>query len=59
MGDGRIFLETFGASLFNNDLSNEPNLGQIHLGRQYLWGVKFYFFQFFFFRTILPVQVSL
>jgi hypothetical protein len=30
MGGGRIFLKTFSASLFNEDLWNEPNFGQIH-----------------------------
>jgi hypothetical protein len=30
MGGGWIFLKTFGASLFNEDLSNEPNSGRIH-----------------------------
>jgi len=33
-GGGRIFLKTFRASLFNDDLSNEPNFGQIHLAGQ-------------------------
>jgi hypothetical protein len=33
MGGGRIILKT---SLFNEDLSNEPNFGQIHLAGQYL-----------------------
>ncbi len=33
---GRIFLKTFRASLFNEDLSNEPNYGRIHLAGQYL-----------------------
>ncbi len=36
MGGGRTFLKTFHASLFNEDLSNEPNFGWIHLARQYL-----------------------
>jgi hypothetical protein len=36
MGDGRIFLKTFPASLFNEDLLNEPNFGRIHLAGQYL-----------------------
>ncbi len=36
MGGGRIFLKTFRASLFNDDLSNEPNFGRIHLAGQYL-----------------------
>jgi hypothetical protein len=31
MGGERIFLKTFRASLFNEELSNEPNFGQIHL----------------------------
>jgi hypothetical protein len=35
-GGGRIFLKTFRASLFNEDLSNEPNFGRIHLAGQYL-----------------------
>jgi hypothetical protein len=36
--DGRIYLKIFYPSLFNDDLSNEPNFGRIHLaGRgQYL-----------------------
>jgi hypothetical protein len=36
MGDGRIFLKSFRASLFNDDLTNEPNFGRIHLAGQYL-----------------------
>ncbi len=36
MGGGRIFLKTYRASLFNEDLSNEPNFGWIHLAGQYL-----------------------
>jgi hypothetical protein len=36
MTDGRIFLKIFRASLFNDDLSNEPNFGRIHLAGQYL-----------------------
>jgi hypothetical protein len=36
MGDGRIFLKNLRASLFNDDLSNEPNVGRIHLAGQYL-----------------------
>ncbi len=36
MGDGRNFLKSRRASLFNDDLSNEPNLGRIHLAGQYL-----------------------
>jgi hypothetical protein len=36
MGGGRVFLKTFRASLFNEDLSNEPNLDRIHLAGQYL-----------------------
>ncbi len=31
-----IFLKTFRASHFNEDLSNEPNFGRIHLAGQYL-----------------------
>jgi hypothetical protein len=31
MGGGRVFLKTFRASLFNEDLLNEPNIGWIHL----------------------------
>jgi hypothetical protein len=38
MGFGRIFLKTFRASLFNEDLSNEPNFGRIHLAGHYLQG---------------------
>ncbi len=44
MGDGRIFLKIFRASLLNDDLSNEPNLGRIHLAGQYherMGGVTF------------------
>ncbi len=36
MGDGRILLKIFRASLFNDDLSNEPNFGRIYLAGQYL-----------------------
>jgi hypothetical protein len=36
MRGGQIFLKTFGASLFNEELSNEPNFGRIHLAGQYL-----------------------
>jgi hypothetical protein len=38
MGGGRIFLKTFLASLFNEDLSKKPkpNFGRIHLAGQYL-----------------------
>jgi hypothetical protein len=36
MGGGRIFLKTYRASLFNEDLWNEPNFGRIHLAGQYL-----------------------
>ncbi len=36
MGDGRIFLKNRLASLFNDDLSNEPNFGRIHLAGQCL-----------------------
>ncbi len=35
-GGGRILLKIFGASLFNEDLSNEPNFGRIHLAGQFL-----------------------
>ncbi len=37
MCGGLIFLKTFRASLFNDDLSNEPNFGRIYLAGQYLW----------------------
>jgi hypothetical protein len=39
MGDGRIFSKNLRAPLFNDDLSNEPNFGRIHLAGQYqyLW----------------------
>jgi hypothetical protein len=30
------FLKTFRASLFNEDISNEPNFGRIHHAGQYL-----------------------
>ncbi len=33
----RIFLKSFRTSLFNEDLSNEPNFGRIHLAGQYLY----------------------
>ncbi len=36
MGDVRIFSKNLRASLFNDDLSNEPNFGRIHLAGQYL-----------------------
>ncbi len=36
MEGGRIFLQTFRASLLNDDLSNEPNYGRIYLVGQYL-----------------------
>ena len=36
MGGGRIFLKSFRASLFNEDLSNEPNFSRIHFTGQYL-----------------------
>ncbi len=36
MGGGQIFLKNRRASLFNDDLSNEPNFGRIHLAGQYL-----------------------
>ncbi len=36
MGGRQIFLKTFRASLFIEDLSNEPNFGRIHLAGQYL-----------------------
>jgi hypothetical protein len=31
MGDGQIFSKNLLASIFSDDLSNEPNFGQIHL----------------------------
>ncbi len=34
MGGGQIFLKTFYAPLFNEDLSNGPNFGRIHLAGQ-------------------------
>ncbi len=36
LGAGGFFLKTYRASLFNEDLSNEPNFGRIHLAGQYL-----------------------
>ncbi len=36
MGGGQIFLKNFRASLFNDDLSKEPNFGRIHLAGQYI-----------------------
>jgi hypothetical protein len=44
MGEGWIFLNTFRASLFNDDLSNEPNFGRIHLAGQYHEIFCFWFF---------------
>ena len=35
-GGGWIFLKTFRASLFNEDLSNEPNFSRIHPTGQHL-----------------------
>jgi hypothetical protein len=35
MGDGRIFFKNLRASLFNDDLSNEPNFGRVHLTGQF------------------------
>ncbi len=37
MGGMQVFLKTFRASLFNEDLSNEPNFGWIHLAGQSLY----------------------
>ncbi len=36
MGDGPFFSKNLQASLFNDNLSNEPNFGRIHLAGQYL-----------------------
>jgi hypothetical protein len=36
MMGGRIFLKTFRTSSFNDELSNDPNFGRIHLAGQYL-----------------------
>ncbi len=36
MGGVLIFLKTLRAFLLNDDLSNEPNVGRIHLAGQYL-----------------------
>ncbi len=36
MGDGRIFSKNLRASLFNDDLPNEPNFGLIHFVGQHL-----------------------
>ncbi len=33
------FSENLHASLFNDDISNEPNFGRIHLAGQYLKGL--------------------
>ncbi len=35
MGDGRILSKNLRALLFNDDLSNEPYFGRIHLTGQY------------------------
>ncbi len=37
MGDWQIFSKNLRASLFNDDLSKEPNFGRIHLAVQYLY----------------------
>jgi hypothetical protein len=39
MRDGPIFIKTFRASLFNDDLSNDPIFGWIHLAEQYLYAI--------------------
>ncbi len=39
-GGGRIFLKTFLNALFNEDISNEPLFGQIHLAGQYTFNVN-------------------
>ncbi len=36
VGGGRIFPKNLRASLINDDLSEEPNFGRIHLAGQYL-----------------------
>jgi hypothetical protein len=36
MGGGQIFLKTFRASLFTEDLSDEPNFSRIHIAGQYI-----------------------
>ncbi len=36
MGDEHIVSKKLRASLFNDDLSNEPNFSRIHLPGQYL-----------------------
>ncbi len=36
MGGGQIFLKNQRASLYDDDLSNEPNFGRIQLAGQYL-----------------------
>ncbi len=36
ISDGRILSKNLGASLFNDDLLNEPTFGRIHLAGQYL-----------------------
>ncbi len=40
--DGQIFPKNLRASLFNDDLSNEPNFGQIHLAGQHLSSTKMF-----------------
>jgi hypothetical protein len=37
MEDGQIFSKNLRDSLFNDDLSNEPNFGRIHLAGQCLY----------------------
>jgi hypothetical protein len=36
MEGGQIFPKNLRAFFFNDDLTNEPNFGQIHLAGQYL-----------------------
>jgi hypothetical protein len=40
MGDGRNFLKNHRASLFKDDLSNEPNFGWIYLAGQSFKGAQ-------------------
>jgi hypothetical protein len=40
MGEGRIFLKKFHVSLFNDDLSNGPNFGLIHLAGHWTVNLK-------------------
>jgi hypothetical protein len=61
-GGRRIFLKTFRASLFIDDLSNKPNFGRINLANstfKFLTVPAFYFFNQFFFYEVIANQVPI